>query len=87
MVWLMPLLSQNPIISCVIYIRTGLTCLVPADPTQVVLEKGPLNGCSVHAEVVNSPVVLHQHVICLYLFISKNMYDKMARYNTNDSRL
>jgi len=36
--------SQNPIISCVIKIRTGFTLWYQL--TQVVLEKRPFNGCS-----------------------------------------
>ena len=45
MVQLMPLPSQNPIISCLNQIQTGFTFLVPG-LTQVVLEKRLLNGCS-----------------------------------------
>ena len=43
-VQLMPLHSQNSIISCLIYIQTGFTFLCQL--TQVVLEKRPLNGSS-----------------------------------------
>ena len=40
MVQLIPLPSPNPIISCLIYIQTGFSSLVPAHPGC------PLNGCS-----------------------------------------
>jgi len=43
MVQLIPLTSQNPIISCLLKIQTGFTFLLPA--YQVVLEKRQLNGC------------------------------------------
>jgi len=45
MVQLMPLLSQNPIVSCLIYTQIGFTFLEPA--YQVVLENRPLNGHAV----------------------------------------
>jgi len=43
MVQLMPLPSQNPIISCLIYIQTDFAFLVPAYPGCP--GKRPLNGC------------------------------------------
>ena len=44
MVQLMPLPSLNRIISCLILIETGLHFWYRL--TQIVLENGPLNGCS-----------------------------------------
>jgi len=67
MVQLMPQPSQNPIVSCLIWIQTGFTFLVPAYPCCP--GKRPLNGCgssscavycSHHISVKLWMIVLHR---------------------------
>ena len=59
-VQLVPMPSQNPIISCLIQIRTGLTSWYSV--TQVVLEKWPLNGSNSSSSSISITTVIDLYV-------------------------